>query len=127
MHRLVISRPPKTRENYLNRLLTLKTLGYQTSKTQDLDSMRRLTRKLSDNSMLKETQVRSSLECQIAKMRKKHKSIIQAQVITQVCLPKQLEPSVQTTQQLMNRALVKAQLPINSIAQLIALIIGETM
>jgi hypothetical protein len=77
--------------------------------------------------MLKATQVRSSLECQIAKMRKNHKLIIQALVITQVCLPKQLEPSVQTIQQLMNRALVKAQLPINSIAQPIALIIGETM
>ena len=89
--------------------------------------MRQLTRKLSDNSMLRVTQVLSFPEYQIAKTQKSQQSIIQAQVITQVCLPKQLEPSVQTTQQLMNRALVKAQLPINLIAQRIALIIGETM
>ena len=89
--------------------------------------MRQSTRKLSVNSMLKATQVRSFQEYQIAKTQKSHKSIIQARVITQVCLRKQLEPLVQTTQQLMNRALVKAQLPINLTAQRIVLIIGETM
>ena len=77
--------------------------------------------------MPKATQALSFLECQIVKMQKSQQSIIQAQVITQVCLPKQLELSVQTTLQLMSLALVKAQLPINLIAQPIVLIIGETM
>ena len=127
MRQLVISRLQRTRENYLNLQSTLKTLGYQTSRTQDQDSMKQSTKKLSVNSMLKATQALSSPGYPIAKMQKNHKSIIQDQVITQVCLPKQLELSVQTIPRLMSPALVKAQLPINSIAQPIALIIGETM
>ena len=89
--------------------------------------MKQLMRKLSVNSMPKATQVLSFLECQIAKTQKSQQSIIQAQVITQVCLPKLLELLVQMTLQLTSRALVKVQLPINLIAQPIALIIGETM
>ena len=127
MHQLVISRPPRTRENYLNQQSTLKTPGCQTSRTLDLDSMKLSMRKLSDNSMPKAIQVISFPEYQIAKTQKSQQSIIQAQVITQVCLPKQLELSVQMTLQLTSRALVKVQPLINLIAQPIALIIGETM
>ena len=126
-HRLVIFRPLKTKENYLNPQSILKTPGYQTSKTQDQDNMKQLMRKLNGNSMLKATPALSFPGYQIVKTQKSHKSIIQALVITQVFLPKRWELSVQMTPQLMNRALVKAQLLINLIAQPIAWIIGETM